>query len=266
MKKLFILKILLSAIFVMFMSISCEETETEENDAPQIPPESTMLMDFSDFSNPEDTTDKANETYIAWGHSAFNVLVWNAVITVGLAVPVTSFTEAFNHQAEYHADENYWTWTYGFNANGQHQAELKGYLTGDTVTWEMKIDDFLWYYGNSHLDRTGGYWILNESKQQPTPLLRIEWARPDTTVASISYTNIAPEESSHGAENGGYIAYGITEEEFNRYYDIYNKGQDNLIEIQWNFEDKHGRVKDYRRFLDENWHCWDTTLQDTDCN
>ena len=242
----------------------------DDDPALEIPPESTFLMDFSDFSSADDTTNskgtKSVQTYKNWGHSFVNIAVWSAVITVGLAVPVASFKEAFNHEAIYHPDEKTWTWSYNFDVNGTHEAELTGYVEEDSVVWEMRIDTFLWYYGRSHVDISGGYWILNESKNQQTQLLKIVWNRnSDDGTADITYTNVAPAGSGYHDNNGGYISYGITTGEYDRYYDIYNKWADNLTEIEWNASDKYGRIRDFKKFGDMNWHCWDTTLQDSNC-
>ena len=66
-------------------------------------------------------------------------------------------------------------------------------------------------------------------------------------------------------ENGGYIFYGTTLNEFDRFYDIYNKGQDNLTEIEWSSVNKNGHVRDPLHFGHENWNCWDVNLMDVVC-
>lgn len=53
--------------------------------------------------------------------------------------------------------------------------------------------------------------------------------------------------------------------EFNRFYDIFNIENDNLLEINWNETDKNGRVKDPIKYGDDEWHCWDQDLQDSEC-
>lgn len=257
------ISVLMVVAFLMLSSTGCKK---KDEPAPQIPGIETFKISFSDFGTASDTTGSSKDiqSYQNWGHSFANVAIWNIIITVGLAVPVASFNAALTQEASYNHDDEYWTWDYSFNAGGLHTAQLKGYLEGDSVIWEMRIDDFLWYYGHSNIDRTGGYWILNESKTQPTPLLRIAWSNVGGTPF-ISYTNVAPTTSSHGDENGGYISYGVETGDFDRFYDIYNKGLDNLIEIEWNSTDRHGNVKDPNKFGDAVWHCWDTNLIDVIC-
>lgn len=262
-----ILKLIILGFIVSIIIQSCKkETDTP---APELPPQSSFKIDFSDFSNADDTlTSKGINSYQNWGHAFANVTVWNTVITVGLAVPVAAFYESFNHQAIYHPNDNNWTWSYNFWVGGiVHEAELTGFIISDTVNWEMRISkaghytDFLWYTGKNSFDRSGGYWVLNENPSNPSSLIQIDWTYSGEGIGDISYTNIVP----GGAENGGYIHYGTSDGELTRFYDIYNKGQDNLIEIQWNHNDNHGRVKDFNKFADSEWHCWGINLQDVDC-
>ena len=270
MKKMNLKNLLTVIVLIAFLASMTTGCKKKDEPAPLIPGIETFKINFDDFGTASDTTSKGTKdvmSYQNWGHSFANVAIWNIIITVGLAVPVASFAEAFYHEAVYDSGDETWTWTYNFNAGGLHTAELTGYMTGDSVNWEMRIDDFLWYYGKSHENRTGGYWILNESKLVPTALLKIAWSNDGSGNASISYTNIAPSTSTHYAEHGGYIWYGATSEtDFNRFYNIYNKGQDNLIEIEWNFANHNGHVKDSAKFGDENWHCWDTNLLDVTCD
>lgn len=254
----FLAKLLVySLIGLLLFGYSCRK-KTEE---PEIPPENSLIMDFADFKDDSKGLEYTKDimTSVNWVHSAANVGIWNFIITVGLAVPVASFVESFNHEPKWHnADGGYWAWEYSF-ANGTHNAELRGHIEGTNAIWEMRIDGFLWYEGESAIDKTHGTWTMYEKPANPNELLEITWNDDHNGNADIKYLNIKP----GGAENGGYIHYGKTSTgEFDRYYDIYNKGQDNLTEIEWNFADKHGRVKDPNKFADNDWHCWNTSLQD----
>ncbi|MEK6617052.1 MAG: hypothetical protein AABZ32_13275, partial [Bacteroidota bacterium] len=95
-----------------------------------------------------------------------------------------------------------------------------------------------------------------------TPLLQIDWTKNATGTCDIRYTNVIP----GGAENGGYINYGIVSDpKYDAFYDIYNKGQNNLTNIKWNRSSKAGRVKDQKKFGDALWHCWNTSLVNDTC-
>lgn len=266
MKKVAFKVFMLGLIFSIVL-VSCKKENTDP--APQLPPESSFVMDFSGFSNPDDTTtSRGFGTYQNWGHAYANVVVWSTIIKVGLAVPVAAFAESFNHEAVYHPDANNWTWSYNFQVAGAwHEAELTGFFQSDTINWEMRITkegaytDFLWYTGKNSYDRSGGYWILNEKPENPNPMLRIDWTYEGGGIGDIKYTNVVP----GGNENGGYINYGTQSGELDLFYDIYNKGQENLIEIEWSKDYHNGHVADPVKFGDSEWHCWDVQLQDTEC-
>jgi len=261
-----ILKPSFAILALVLVMTSCKK---EDEPAPELPPQSSFIMDFSDFSNPDDTLGSREiTTYHNWGYSYTNVLIWSSLLKIGLAVPVASFIESFNHEAVYHPDENNWTWSYNVTVNlVVYEAELTGYLETDSVVWEMRVTagaqyaDFLWYYGKSAINGSGGYWILQENPQNPNPLLQIDWHHPSEGLADISYTNVKP----GGPENGGYIFYGTALTGFDRFYDIYNKGLDNLTEIEWSSVNKDGRVKDPHHFGDEDWNCWNENLMDIVC-
>jgi hypothetical protein len=266
---------LFGAAIVCFATITlmisgCKKDKEETKDAPALPPKSGFVMNFDDFSKPGDTLKSTRDaaTYNNWGYSYLNVVWWNAFITVGLAVPVASFAEAFNHEAVYHPDAGNWTWTYNVTAGQSvYEAELTGSLVSDSVLWEMRItkdteySDFLWYYGKSDLLQTGGYWILKESPTNQVNLLKIDWLKHSDNTADIRYTNI----KLSAPENGWYIYYGSTVNAFDRFYNIYNKNLDNLTVIEWNSTAKNGHVKDPHHYQNTDWHCWDETLQDIVC-
>jgi hypothetical protein len=244
---------------------------------PEIPPLSSFLMEFSDFESGqpykpllrgEDPVDDGASMH-NWAWAATNVLVWNTIITVGLAVPLAAFIEAFDHEPTRQPDST-WVWDYNFIAQDViHLAELHGKIAEEKVLWEMYISkegeyiDFLWYSGQCDLSVTEGTWTLFNNPADPTPLVGIEWHRyPETATGDIKYTNIVPD----GPENGGYIFYGTAADgQYDAFYDIYNKGLDNHTEIEWDRTTKAGRVKDQDHFDDGDWHCWDSELQDGPC-
>ncbi len=257
-------------LFPLVFNNSCEKDN--DPDAPDLPPASTFVMDLSKFPSTKSMnvpSDPKGLVATNWGWAATNILVWNTVLTVNLIVPVASFYEAFNHEGIYEGN-NEWVWSYNFMAGGvAHKAELHGFLTEDAVLWEMYISkenvftDFLWYTGSHDLMRTTGQWILNGSPDNPTSYLQIDWTRSENDdSADIKYTIIAP----GSEEYDSYIFYGRTNElPLDLFYDIYIASIQNLVEIEWSTTTKEGRVKDYYHFEDALWHCWDSSLQDVDC-
>ena len=272
-----------------------ETTEPDTEKPPEIPPASTFIIDFNDFLSPKLSSTSLGGTerslqYIAftpqisdlfadnlytpdeqknWGFAALNVGFWNTVLFVGLVVPVAAFIESFDHSPEQQPDYT-WIWSYDVPVDDQlYTAELHGKFIDNGVRWEMYISkegeygNFQWYYGESNLPATEGFWILKKNPSDPTELLRIDWHRDITDGSNdIEYTNIVP----GGPENGGYIFYeATTESPYDRSYEIYNKGKDNTTNIEWNSSTMEGRVKDSRHFGNSDWHCWDFDHQDIEC-
>lgn len=177
-KSLLSIAILLFASALLFSGCK-KDDDKDTGKAPIMPPLASMSMDFSSFSNPSDTLSGRDfATYYNWGYSYLNVLAWHTVISVGTVVPVAAFTEALKHEAVYNPDAGNWMWSFNVSAdNAVYLAKLTGEVQADSVYWEMKIsrsnafNDFLWYYGKSAKDNTGGYWVLmqNPASWQDAP-------------------------------------------------------------------------------------------------
>ena len=134
------------------------------------------------------------------------------------------------------------------------------------VTHDGDFEDFLWYQGWSQVNDLGGRWVMYESPTKTNELLGIYWAKntSDNTV-SIRYQNICPPSvAPYGDDNGGYIYYGTSTGAYNRFYHIYNASNGNLAEIEWNFGDERGRIRDSIKYGNQ-WACWDESQQDCDC-
>ncbi len=251
---------LILLISAMILNTSCDKKNEE---TPEIPPESTFKMDFSDFDKNNKSLDTINAN---WNHASLNVGVWNLVVTANMIIPVAAFREAFNHEGVYQ-DDGSWIWSYTIS---NHTAALHAEIDGDYVLWEMYLTesgeyaDFLWYTGKSRIDGKSGTWSLNQSPTVNSDgYIDIIWNRDVTAgTADIKYTNVI----SGAAGNGGYISYGIDPaQSLNAFYDIYAVELNNLTEIEWNSINKNGRIKNPNHFGDSEWHCWTATLEDTTC-
>jgi len=250
---------------------------TTGDDPPEIPPASTFVMEFDEFTSGgtaklvDDGPNPISQQVITngnWGWGALHVGVWNIIVTVGMTVPVAAFLESFNHVPEQQSDGT-WVWSYEVTVSGVlHTAELHASTVDGNIEWNMFIskegfyDAFNWFSGVSNLPGTEGTWTLNNTPDNPTPLLSIEWHRDAVSeTGDIRYTNIVPD----GPENGGYIFFGVTENTRDAFYEIFNKGENNTINIEWSRTGKDGRIRDMAHFGDDQWRCWDTALQDTAC-
>ncbi len=290
--KVIVCCLLILALLATFVT-GCKGTVTTTT-APKIPPLSSFVIDTTDlnyFTSAADVTPTSGnaaslvqlasftggsgDSYSSpqaigskqnWQFAAFNVGLWSGIIVVGLAVPVAAFVESFNHVPQQQTDYS-WIWSYNVSVLGAvYTAELHGKFIDTGVRWDMYISkqgaytDFQWYYGESDLPATEGFWILKNNPSDPTDFIRIDWNRDLAEgTHDIKYTNIVPD----GPENGGYIWHGVTAAEpFDRFFNLFNKGQNNHTYIEWNSTTKAGRVKDAKHFGDNEWHYWDSNRMD----
>jgi hypothetical protein len=253
--------------------VSCEDDKTTnpQDQAPTIPPQSSLLVNIQEFPDTSKVGgyDNPSLTKGNWAWAAGNIKYWNSVLTVTLTVPAAAFAEAFNHQPVQQSDGS-WLWKYSVTVNEEtYTAKLFGMNLSYGVDWKMLLSksgsytDLEWFTGFSNLSATEGNWIVNNNPDLPSPFLSIEWKRNiQEETADIKYTLVSPTIQ----HNGSYIFYGKTNEvPLNRFYQIFNSENSNLIDIKWNYESKFGRVKDTVYFEDINWHCWDERLDDTNC-
>jgi len=256
---------------------SCEKDDSVDlvsDEQPVLPSADLFLMPFSAFEDADTTGKSIGATngrsvniYSNWIHAVSNVLVWNSVVTLNMAIPVASFGEALKHDP-IHSD-GVWTWSYDFVADGnRYKTELKGkFLNEEEVQWDMYVEQengfskVLWYTGIVSVDRSKASWTLNRDPDAPKSYLGIEFARQDEVNASIRYTIV--EEGS--VEKGNYIEYRHSEIEngFDRAYDVFRA--ENLLEIEWNESSLNGRVKDPKEFGADVWQCWSEELTNADC-
>lgn len=259
---------------MMYLSTGCEKNTQADNDvAPELPPVSTLEIDFSDFNEAtkSGTPDSllADSTQKNKGTAVLNVFGWNFVLGVHMIVPVTAFKAALNHQPEQQEDGR-WLWTYDCKVGAHtYTAKLYAQEIEDEVNWDMYLSqqggftDFNWYSGIAKKDLTEGSWKLYKSPEAAVEFVDIVWHRnvADNTT-DIKYTNV--EVGSAG--QGGYITYGkVNDEVYNSFYEIFHIEKDNLINIQWHRTIKDGRIRNEVAFKDTVYHCWNTDGYDVIC-
>ncbi len=246
-----------------------------DNDTPpEIPPLTTFTIDFDDFPGEDTTmlaqTDDQQQPVPEgnWTRAALNVGIWSIILTVVLVVPVAAFAESFNHEPVAQ-DDGTWLWSYSVTIDGVlHTANLTAGTSANSIEWTMLITkdgeftNFEWFNGSHNLVGSEGTWTVFRSPTDPTPFLRIDWTRSLTDeTRDIRFTNIVPD----GPENGGFIFHAIRNDPLDAQYDIFNQGENNLTAIEWNRENRDGRIMDPGAFGDENFRCWDEDLQNADC-
>lgn len=279
MKNLFVI---FACIFALALFSSCEKDtlienpETENLVAPPLPPASffTIPTEAFDDNLVNNTVDERSDTKQHWIHAGLNILVWNTVFFVNMALPTQAFGMAFDHEPQY-IGNNTFEWAYQYQAppslgEGTYLISLQGQYIEDnqSVKWVMTASevggfpDFVWYTGVMATDLSSASFTLNRNPENPQPYVRFDI---ENDVANetfgLLFTNVIPNDPN----NGTYIEYKIVNDEiYNREYNVLI-APDNLLEIQFNEEGGNGRVKHPAHFNNEEWHCWDEEQMDLDC-
>jgi len=252
-------QILFAFLAILLVAQSCKKED--EGVAPEIPPaDSAFKISTDDFNN---TQKGAGNWLMAAGH----VFVWQFAINTTMLVPVAAFAEAVNNHEPEYIGEKTWEWSYDFTVVAKHEAKLQGTVRGDSVDWKMYItkegsfENFLWYSGASAFNGTGGYWNLVKSPTETGNWIHIDWKRNGDETGYIKYSGV-----KNGSDiYGDYIHAERTNDELDANYDIRDASEGKDVYIEWSTQFKNGRIKNFKAFGDENWHCWDESLQDADC-
>ncbi len=253
-------------LILLVLSISAVFTSCKK-EAPVLPPENAFVISALDSNSQK----KFSDSYSNWIYASTDVAIWTTILKVGLAVPVTAYVKALQEKPRHVAGDK-WLWEFSVPVLlSNYNIQLYGKFN-DTkgVDWQMYVSqvggvqDFLWFTGTQNAEGTQGKWILFKSPAANHQLLQIDWTRNiGENTGTIKYTNIEPEST----ENGGYISYGNNQAgDYNAFYKIYNKGKDNLTQIEYNTKLHNGRIYDYNVFQDSLWHCWDTQHLNISCN
>ncbi len=265
-------------IFSLMVIYSCKKDKDEPVSTPDLPPSESILMDFSAFSNPNDTLDlkKASELlngflYTNWGHSYSTVVFWNSLATASLAIPTACYLKILENNPVYKGD-NTWEWTASYTGiNATYDAKLvckrisnveflaEMYISKSGM---LQFTDFKWFEGIIRYDRTHAIWTVYESPDNPEDqLFDIEWNKNwENNTGDIKYLYVKT-----GLDiTGSFIDYKVTSDPIlDASYTVSFAGDSTYIE--WNRALHNGHVKDYQHFGDYEWHCWNDLLQNTDC-
>lgn len=268
------MKLVYALIAAMVLFSACSDDDGDGNPtAPQLPPQESMSANMGDFpSNGESSQANANGDKSHFTFAAGNVIFWQTLLNVQLAIPVASFQEAFNHSFEYLEAQGRWKSEYSVEVGNKNiTATLYAERTDDEIEWEMyltlpgQFENYLWFSGESELDNSGGTWVLYRSPSEPRPLLEIEWEREDGEAINSTYTLI----DTQADKNGSYIQYGLTSEtRFTHYYQVSITSQsedDYDALIYYNQETRVGSVQSTSHFGDDAFRCWDSNFNNTDC-
>ena len=258
--------LLILAVGLIFILPSCEK----EPAPMELPKAETMIIDWNQFPSNSKKGAAEDLTFGNWFYSAASIVIWNTVVAANIAIPTVAYAAAFTQDPNpvYLGDET-WEWSYSVTMNQRTiVARLVGSrIDNETFSMEMYLSetgnftDFQWFTGVIRYDQTEAIWTLSYSPQNPTDYLEIHYQKDfETDVASFRYTVIDSQNDLYD----GYVEFGLDDAlDYDAHYTI--SRADTTTNIEWMTETNAGRVKDLRHFGDDQWHCWDSQLQDVDC-
>jgi hypothetical protein len=263
---LFLILALLSGLFT-----TCKK---DKGDPPVLPPQESMLIDFSNFVSAKKSIEilpgnKGTENS-AWEYAATVAAAWRIIIGANLVVPVTAFKLAVNQTPVFISTKT-WQWSYSVNVGADtYSARLTGLIRSTDVQWKMYISrtgtgafaEFVWFEGTSKIDGTGGQWILYKDVVSPETLLQIDWTKTGSTVGYVKYSYV-----KNDAFLNSFIEYGLTANALNAYYTVhyFNGVKFSDVNVEWNTTTHNGRLKTVDYLGDDNWYCWDSNKVNTVC-
>lgn len=260
-------------VALLMISVGCSDDSETNPTPPQLPPQASMSVDMGNFSSNQEKSSTA-EDVSNFQFAAGNVLFWQTLLAIDLAVPVAAFNEAFNRSFEYLRDDNRWKSEYSFTIGNKMitatlYAEKRD--SNSTVIWEMylssegRYEDFLWFSGESKLNNSGGQWVLYKSPDEPRATLTIDWEKADGAAVNSTYTLVDNESDREGS----YIEYGLSSETgFTHFYEVSIVSQssnDYDLSILFNNSSRVGRVKSTAQYGNSDWNCWNEDLENVNC-
>jgi hypothetical protein len=259
--------IFLLIISITFFNTSCKKDKAGEK--PDLPPQESLIMDFSDFDSRPDEKGKGT-TYNNFVYSYLNVLFWNTISASTLAVPAVAYGHMLSQNARYVGD-NVWEWVdyYTYNQTDYVATLTAARLNNDQFSVEMVIAEeatpesgFKWFDGVVSYNHTSASWNLYRyNGGSPVKVIEVDWSKDyEEDTSSLTYTYVETGQE----QTGSSINMGTDPSlDYNAWYTI--SLADETIEIQWDRATKAGRVKNPDYFPDSNWNCWDANLADIDC-
>ncbi len=234
-------------IFCFCTLITCsDEAEKDQEISMEmnkiIPPEYTMSIDFSEFSN--NSKSKAGELCLVTGVAV--VLAANVVCFIPLAVPIAIFRVLRQIPPTSYSSTNVvWNYTYTEDSGTQHNIVVTADKNDGEYDWEWAIayNDFTYITGGSMEDLTEGWWQFHipELTTETNNFIRVDWTRTDNQNYTVNFLN---NDASTDETNGDYIYYTRTGDDFTvRVHDVTDIQGDMLdITVYWDIAEETGGI------------------------
>jgi len=262
----------LSALFIapaLLLAGCGDDSSTNGNDdAPPLPPAASMQFDFEDF----DSARLAGECeHLHWTNAAARVLLIDLQVAQWVGTPSLVFAAALQAEPVLQPDESY-LWSYSWDdaateASPDFTARLRGRLEGVHVDWELRvsasaaeppIDDDVWFYGQSSIQTSSGFWIFIDLANDNHPeVARVTWDFEGTDRA-LTFESMYELDDNFG-DSLSFTASGAARAV------VFHDASDNAFwDISWDRTTRAGSltVPDYNAGEEA---CWDGGLCDVIC-
>jgi hypothetical protein len=289
--------IIFSLALVFGVSMGCKEAEEEveltseltpEVAKPEIPPAASLAVDFSEMEggstsnivginrqlSPDFYAVPILGTYFA--DAALVVGVWNLVIVLGMAPPITVFHAAASQTAVYEGDR---TWAWNISAKpvafNFWSAKLTGTVSEDatTVAWSMKVSnqtkdanncctDFQWFTGQHTIGASSGSWQFYDPTTPDAANTKtlVAWDVTSDTIKSLTFTDNSSADATSDWGNGSYLQYTVSGDSVS--FTAKDSSKTDATIIAWDTSADTGRIR-YDDGTSEG--CWDSSRDDIAC-
>jgi len=259
---------------------------------PQLPSQSTMLMDLSFFGiegMPSQSQMAASSESMAatsageksnWIQAVVRAIFVHLTLYDVLEEPVAAFAIAI-HSVPQPQDDGSYLWTYIFVDEGlEYSIFLYGLEVGNRVEWRMEVssnnpdlplDHFVWFDGESMKDESGGFWqfyvpaetsaaltgLVATEGTEGVPVARIDWVHNGSKDNALTVTN------NHVGSEGEGDLLEFRELPHMGTIDFKDADTEEHHNITW-YHDGSGSltVPDYNSGEEA---CWDTMQNNTVC-
>lgn len=249
-----------------------DSTAPDVTDAPPLPPVSSLRFDTSFFENQPRASQDERQTAFHWGQAVVHATYVNLLVAEALYTPWLAFGLAIHTVPSPQEDGSYlWVYTWVDEANDHEvQIRLRGEVVNAHVEWELRVSDdsaepamsnFLWFFGESSLDGTDGFWVFNDRNllAMEMEVARIDWMHVSETDESLVFTNTNPASE----DNGDALTYRV--DGTNASMEFEDADQPAVVWlIEWDRLSHVGSIQ-VPSYNDGDRACWDENLQDTEC-
>ena len=249
-----LISILLSAV------LGCKPNEKI---APDFPPEESISIDFSYFINPPIETSN-------YAHAFETSLSWISLLNDSLQLYQNMLNVVSQKNFNYQNNNTWLINSILYSGDNQYDVNYFEIINIDTIdtklffTLDSSYTNLLLFDGYFLPDSTNGFRQINKPDTGNTSVkfLKIDWNIISESKKEVKFTNLLVDD-----KNGNSVLYkDSTDNQYDVYLDFFDKASENHTFIEYSKTNFSGRIKDLKFYGDENWYCWDTNRENTDCS